>query len=171
MYDCQTRLKILIVDHEQFEADLLEKLITEYGHNGTTTIKSAEAISLISEHFKKKNPYDLVFTEFMLDGITCIELCKKLRAIDPSLTIVINTGDNSVETKIKIAKAGNFSAFISKTAEIANIKRALDIAMSNKKEKMSGEKSVYSEANNLQEKKTKTKAKTKTKSTAGKKKK
>lgn len=156
MYDCQTRLKILIVDHEQFEADLLEKLIAEYGHNGTTTIQSAEAISLIAEHYKKNNPFDMVFTEFMLDGTTSIELCRKLRSIDPTLTIVINTGDNSIETKMKIARAGNFSAFISKTSEISSIKHQLDIAMSNKKAKMSGAKSVYSEQLNKESGKSRT---------------
>ena len=143
MYNCLMRLKILIIDYDQFQADLLEKVIKELGHDVFTTVNVEKALKLVQSQCQQNNPFDLVFTEFMLGQVTGIDLCKQLKAIDPVLTVIMVTADNSQETKKLVAEYGGLAGFISKSSDVAEIGYQLDIAMSNKKARLSGEKSEY----------------------------
>jgi len=144
MYDCLMRLKILILDNNQFEANVLQEIINKYGHNCIICNSSENAIALILQQYEAEKPFDVVFIEYYLEDDSGASISKKLYAIDPTLTINIMTSDNSLSTKVKIAKTAKFSGFISKTSGAAEIQHHLGIAMSNKKEKLSGDYATYS---------------------------
>lgn len=137
------RLKVLIVDYDQFEANLLEAIVSEEGHDVTSFIQPEKAAELAAQAYQGGNPYDLIFVEFMLSGTTGIEFCKKMKAIDPTITMVMVTADYSTETRLTVARYGEFAGFINKAGDISQVRHHLNIAMSNKKAKLSGEKSEY----------------------------
>lgn len=143
MFNCIMRLKVLIVEYDQFQADLLEAYIAEHGQDVTSTLQPDEALRLVSEAHSCNNPFDAVFMEFMLSGTNGIDLCKKLKNLDPDLTVNLVTADNSLETRMKVARQGDFAGFIDKAGDISQLEHHLNIALSNKKARLSGEKSEY----------------------------
>lgn len=145
MYDCLMRLKILVIDDDSFQIEILAEFIKECGHNVFTATNPGQSINLLRTHYNSLNPFDVVFVDYMMPEMDGIELCRKLIAIDPLLTLIAITSDNSLETRNNISRYGGFSGSINKAAGFDNIKHHLDIAMSNKKEKLSGKKSLFLE--------------------------
>jgi len=145
MHDSLMRLKILIIDDDPFQIELLEEFIKECGHNVFSATTPQRSIELIKQHYDNFNPFDVVFVDYMMPEMDGIELCQKLTDIDNMLSLVAITSDNSLETRNNIYRYGGFAGSINKADGFDNIRHHLDIAMSNKKEKLSGTKSLYLE--------------------------
>jgi CheY-like chemotaxis protein len=139
------RLKVLIIDDDPFQIEILEEFIKECGHNVFTSTDPQATIDLVTTHFDNLNPFDVVFIDYMMPEMDGIELCLKLKDIDSALSLIAITSDNSMETRNNLSEFGGFSGAINKAAGFDNIKHHLDIAMSNKKEKLSGRKSLFLE--------------------------
>lgn len=145
MYDCLMRLKVLIIDDDPFQIEILEEFIKECGHNVFSTTNPSRAPELILTHYNNLNPFDIVFVDYMMPEMDGIELCRKLAAIDPAVALIVITSDNSLETRNNISKFGGLTGAINKAAGFDTIQHHLNIAMSNKKEKLSGIKSLFLE--------------------------
>jgi class 3 adenylate cyclase len=119
--------KILVVDDDAGNREVLEELLRLRGHPVVTAASGPEALELV-----KKDPPDLVLLDVTMPGMSGYEVCEALRA-DPAtrlLPIVIVTALEGQEEKIRAIEAGAddfLNKPISPTELIARVKSLLRI--------------------------------------------
>ena len=94
-------MKILVVDDENDIRTILDYNLKLNGFNVKCAKGSEEALEL-NEAFLPT----IVILDIMMDGIDGIELCKKLRKINPSIYILMLSASSDDYTKIKSYEAG-----------------------------------------------------------------
>jgi len=111
-----TKPKILIVDDEPFNVELLEGYLSEdfdilKAYNGTEALLIAGT-----------NPPDLIILDIMMPGLNGYEVCRRIKADGKtiSIPIVIVTALNEKETKIKAIEAGA-DDFLNKPIDIIEL--------------------------------------------------
>ena len=72
-------IKILIVDDDQMNCDLLQTVLTRHGYQVITTTSGREGLNLFRKHAPRITLLDLRMPE--MDGLTVL---KEIRAIDPA---------------------------------------------------------------------------------------
>ncbi len=93
--------KLLLVEDEQKIADTLKLGLTENGYQVDVAYDGN-----IGWKLYQQNPYNLVILDLNLPGINGYELCKKIRARNGSVPIIMLTALNSLENKIEGYDAG-----------------------------------------------------------------
>jgi DNA-binding NtrC family response regulator len=94
---------VLIVDDEAVVRDSLGKWLREEGYDVGTAENAADALKRLAEQ-----RWDLALVDIKMPGTDGIELQKRLRQIDPELTVIIITGYASVETAVQALKQGAY---------------------------------------------------------------
>jgi CheY-like chemotaxis protein len=95
--------KILIVDDDSVTRKNLSELLRGFGHD-VFAVKSGEhAIKSLEEE-----DYDLALVDLKMPKMNGIEVLKAIKAIKPSLYVVIITAYASIETAIEAMKLGAF---------------------------------------------------------------
>jgi len=94
-------MKILVVDDENDIRTILDYNLKLNGFNVKCAKGGEEALEL-NEAFLPT----IVILDIMMDGIDGIELCKKLRKINPSIYILMLSASSDDYTKIKSYEAG-----------------------------------------------------------------
>ncbi len=104
---------VLIVDDNPVVLHLYSRLLAMNGLNPITASDGKNAIEMIKEH----QP-DAAVIDYMLPILSGIEICKKVKdqKISPGTKLILFTGDNSPETKIRALESGA-DDFILKTPE------------------------------------------------------
>lgn len=104
-HDERRACKILIIDDEETNVRLLERVLTRAGfENFISTTDSCEALALFGDF----EP-DLVLTDWLMpgvDGCAVIEQLRALTATDDYLPIVVLTADITPQTKKRALTAG-----------------------------------------------------------------
>lgn len=119
--------KILVVDDDPGNREVLEELLRLRGYPVVTAASGPEALELV-----KKDPPDLVLLDVTMPGMSGYEVCEALRA-EPAthlLPIVIVTALEGQEEKIRAIEAGAddfLNKPISPTELIARVKSLLRI--------------------------------------------
>ncbi len=111
---------VLIVDDEAVVRDSLGKWLREEGYDVGTAENATEALKRLVEQ-----RWDLALVDIKMPGTDGIELQKRLRQIDPELTVIIITGYASVETAVQALKQGAYD-YVTKPFDpddIANLVR------------------------------------------------
>jgi two-component system, NtrC family, response regulator AtoC len=93
--------KILIVDDEPFNLDLLEQELTELGYATERSNNGAQALQKIAQ----ANPA-LVLLDYQMPGMNGIEVLRTVRQTDQDLPIVLITAHGSIERAVEAVKAG-----------------------------------------------------------------
>ena len=94
-------MKILVVDDENDIRTILDYNLKLNGFNVRCAKNAEEALELNEEFLPT-----IVILDIMMDGIDGIELCKKLRKINPSIYILMLSASSDDYTKIKSYEAG-----------------------------------------------------------------
>ncbi|MFQ5949490.1 MAG: sigma-54-dependent transcriptional regulator [Nitrospiria bacterium] len=92
---------VLIVDDDREMRELLKEFLCEEGYDAEA-VPSGE-VAMKSLRTKR---YDLLITDLRMEGISGIELLKKVRAIYPEQVIIIITAFGTVESAIEAMKLG-----------------------------------------------------------------
>ena len=104
----KNRFKLLIVDDDLSDQMLIQKAIEKAGFNVevTTARSGEEGLQKVSA----LNPEAIVVLDHSLPGMDGFEVCKKIKAVDDHLKVIICTGAiNSVgEDQAKNAKADDY---------------------------------------------------------------
>lgn len=79
--------KVLIVDDERIILDVLEKMISNLGHNTTVSNTGIDALKKF-----QNNNFDLVFVDLIIPDINGLELIKKFKKEKPEQKIILITG-------------------------------------------------------------------------------
>ena len=95
--------KILIVDDEPFNVDLLEQQLDDQGYETCIATNGAEALQVL----EKEKP-DLMLLDWMMPGMSGIDVLGKLRASDEwnNLPVIMLTARGTTEDKVEGLDAG-----------------------------------------------------------------
>ena len=93
--------KILIVDDEESIRYTYRNFLEEAGYEVSTSENAEEAGMM----FEKIN-FDLVYLDIILNGVTGIDLLKKLKTKDSNCEVIIVTGAPTVETAAEAIRLG-----------------------------------------------------------------
>ncbi len=105
--------RVLVVDDEPDESMLLRDLLSRRGYEVSLAEDGAAALRQVSA-----DEFDVVVTDVRMAGVSGIELCRRVRAEQPDIPVVVVTGMADVETAVAALRAGAYD-FVTKplTAE------------------------------------------------------
>src|SRR3989338_4007014 len=109
--------RILCVDDEDYNLDLLESLLRPHGYETMTALNGREALAVLAA-----KPVDLVLLDINMPVMNGHELCKKIKS-DPQLShipVIMITYLDSKENKMKGMEAGA-EEFLSKPFDQAEM--------------------------------------------------
>jgi CheY-like chemotaxis protein len=101
-------IKILIVDDDQMNCDLLQNVFTRHGYQVISTTSGREGLTLFSKHAPRVTLLDLRMPE--MDGLSVL---KEIRAIDPHAAVII-LGGGATDVQENQARALRVTDFIRK---------------------------------------------------------
>ncbi|HEX5818515.1 MAG TPA: sigma-54 dependent transcriptional regulator [Gemmatimonadales bacterium] len=116
---------ILVVDDERTLARVVKVFLTEAGYE-TEVAGDAESALEMLERLKP----DVVFTDVRLPGMNGIELLRKVREFDPTISVVVMTAFGSIEGAVEAVKLGAFD-YIKKPVDLDELKLLADRAREN----------------------------------------
>src|SRR5919108_1690950 len=93
--------RILIVDDEPLNLDLLDQELADMGHITERAMDGSEALAKLDT----ANP-DLVLLDYQMPGMNGIEVLKQIRKRDENLPVVIITAYGTIERAVEAIKAG-----------------------------------------------------------------
>ena len=115
------KLRILLVDDEEPIRELLGEYLTVVeGHEAVTAATGEEAIETFSQ-----GAFDCAFLDLKMPGMSGIELLKALKAIEPTMPVVIMTGYPSLDVAIDTMRQGA-SDFLIKPINPNQVKLTLE---------------------------------------------
>lgn len=78
---------ILLVDDEMIIRSALKRNLNKTGYQTDTASNGQEALELI-----EKNPYKLLITDYLMEGINGVELIMEAKKRQPGLKIIVFSG-------------------------------------------------------------------------------
>jgi two-component system, NtrC family, response regulator AtoC len=94
-------MKILIVDDEPVQCDLLKGFLEKQGYEVTGAPNGIAALDLF-----QTRPFQLVILDHQMPEMTGDELLEKLKAINPLIHAIMITAFGNVDTAVKVLKLG-----------------------------------------------------------------
>lgn len=114
--------KLLIVDDEKKQRDILEYILKKEGFDTYTAATAEEALRLFSN-----TDFDVVITDLKLPKMDGLELTKEMLRLYPDTSIIIITGHGSIDSAVSAIKQGAFD-YITKPLQrehiVSLVKRA-----------------------------------------------
>ncbi|MDH3359369.1 MAG: response regulator, partial [Desulfobulbaceae bacterium] len=93
--------KILVVDDEQNMRIALYEALSRNGYEVSVAENGQMALEMV-----EKSPPDMLITDIKMPNLDGIELLRRIKAIRPSLPVVIVTGFATVDTAVEAMKQG-----------------------------------------------------------------
>jgi len=93
--------KILIVDDEKSQTELLSGFLAKKGFGVTTVNDPVEALGLV-----RSQEFEILIADYRMPKMNGLELIKAVREIDPSISLVMISAYGSIETAVEVIKAG-----------------------------------------------------------------
>ena len=95
--------RILIVDDEKVQLEILEGFLMKQGYEATAAEDGQKAL----EKFKNGS-FDLVLTDYRMPGMDGIQLLREVRRLQPEAVVVIMTAYGTVGTAVAAMKEGAY---------------------------------------------------------------
>lgn len=95
--------RILVVDDEESYTQIYEHGLVSFGYKVITAQDGAEAFAIFE---KRRSEIDLVISDLMMPKMNGEELYNKLRALNPSLKVILATGAIDLKAKTEFLKMG-----------------------------------------------------------------
>ncbi|HLB25741.1 MAG TPA: sigma-54 dependent transcriptional regulator [Nitrospirota bacterium] len=115
--------KILVVDDEPGMRSLLSKVLIKGGYFVNAFEAGEEALQTLSEE-----EYDLAILDIEMPGMNGIELLKRIKQKDPSLSVVMITAYGSLQSAVEAMRQGAYD-YLSKPFEMEEIKLVVEKAL------------------------------------------
>ena len=94
-------MKILVIEDEQGIADFIQQGLEEEGYAVDTANNGRKGLD-----WALNKAYDLLMVDWMLPGITGMEICKRVRATKKSTPLSFLTAKDTVQDTIQGLQAG-----------------------------------------------------------------
>jgi len=92
---------ILVIDDEPIMQEILSDFLQEEGYTVDVAPSGEDGVERV-----KAKPYDCAIVDLMMPGIDGIETTQQLKAIDPTLPVIMITAYASVESAVEAMKRG-----------------------------------------------------------------
>ena len=115
----QQPVRLVIIDDEPIVGRRLKQVFGKMGFDVNIFTSSVAAV----EHMKK-NPFDIVVTDFKMDDLDGMEILREARKINPGSRVIIITGYAKPETAKEAFKNGVFD-FMVKPFRLDELKEAV----------------------------------------------
>jgi len=120
--------KILIVDDDPDILIVIQRLLETDGHEAVTADSGMKALKLI-----ELDEYDLVISDLRMPSMDGIALLRELKALRPSLPVILVTAYASVETAAESVRLGA-SDYLFKPFKVKDLLSAVARALGGGKE-------------------------------------
>jgi len=115
--------RILVVDDEPTICQQLERLYTQSGYSVVIATSAEEALERL-----KTGDIDLVVTDIRLQGLSGVELTKRIEEICPDVPVIVITGYADIATAVEVLKLGA-SDYIVKPFSAAAIQESTRVVL------------------------------------------
>src|SRR3989339_833477 len=95
------KAKILIVDDEISQTELLQGFLAKKGFVCTASHDPAEALGLI-----RREGFDLLISDYRMPKMNGLDLIRSVRELDPEIAMIMMSAYGSIETAVEVIKAG-----------------------------------------------------------------
>lgn len=99
MCEKQGRLRILVVDDEQKQRQILKILLNSEGYE----VRTADSVETALERMAEKEP-DIVITDLRMEGQDGIALLEQTKRKYPNCKVILLTGYGSIENAVEAMK-------------------------------------------------------------------
>jgi Response regulator containing CheY-like receiver, AAA-type ATPase, and DNA-binding domains len=96
-------IQVLVVDDEKIMQDSLFRILIKEGYEVKTASSGEEAV----EKFDCES-FDIVLLDIKMPGIGGIETLRRIKEMDPAITILIVTGYPSIDSAVRAIKLGAY---------------------------------------------------------------
>ncbi len=103
--------RVLVVDDDQGECDLLETSLTRLGCEVVSTTSPLQALERITQ-----TSFDVIVTDLGMTEMDGLELCDRILGTTPDVPIVVVTGQGSMDSAIAAMRAGAYD-FLTKPVD------------------------------------------------------
>jgi len=110
------RSRILVVDDERMIRWSIQQALSKDGHSVSTVETGEEALAQATDEMP-----DLVFLDITLPGIDGIEVLRRLKALDPSATVVMVTATDDLKTAVEAMRLGAYD-YVSKPFDLDRLR-------------------------------------------------
>ena len=111
--------RVLVVDDDKALLRLLDSLLRAHGHEVRTAASGAEALALLQPFAP-----DLVLCDVQMEGMSGLELCERITALQPDLPVVVMTAHASLESAVGALRAGAYD-FVGKPLQLDELRNRL----------------------------------------------
>ena len=108
--------KILVVDDEASQRDLLNLVLSEEGYHVETVSSGEEAVEKVEDSF-----YSLVIMDMKMGGMGGLEALKRIKDISPAVQVLIVTAYASVNTAVDAMRSGALN-YLTKPIDLEELK-------------------------------------------------
>jgi CheY-like chemotaxis protein len=112
---------VLVVDDEPMVLAFVEEALKKLGYKVLTAVDGQQAGEVYSSH---ANQIDMVLLDMVMPGITGLEVCRRLRGINPKVKVILSSGYSSGDVAREARLAGAMG-FIGKPYSLEELSRAL----------------------------------------------
>ena len=120
--DCEFTMntKILVVDDEDFQRDLLKKLLSKVGYTVETAQSPEVALSILANE-----DFPVIITDLIMLDMDGVEFCQRVRETNSKSVIIALTGYSDLYDIGKL-KAVGFDNYLTKPIKVAVIQKAVE---------------------------------------------
>jgi DNA-binding NtrC family response regulator len=97
------RKRILVVDDEKRQREILEVILEEENYQVSTAASGEQAIKMV-----RQERFDLVLTDLKMTGMSGIELLSQLMQLDSSIIVILMTAHGSIQSAKEAIKMSAF---------------------------------------------------------------
>jgi two-component system response regulator HydG len=115
--------RILIVDDEESQRDLLLLVLTEEGYSVETASSGEEAVGKVEDRF-----YNLVIMDMKMGGMGGLEALKRIKEISSAIQVLIVTAYASVDTAVDAMRSGALN-YLTKPIDLEELKVQVEKTM------------------------------------------
>jgi len=111
-----TRSRILVVDDERMIRWSIQQTLSKDGHAVAAVETGEEAVAQATDEMP-----DLVFLDITLPGIDGLEVLRRLKALDPSVAVVMVTATEDLKTAVEAMRLGAYD-YVSKPFDLDRLR-------------------------------------------------
>jgi len=115
--------RVLIIDDEQVVLDSVDKILTSYGYDISTTSKAGIGVRRATNE-----PFHIVLTDIRMPDMDGLTVLRDIKRVKPTLPVLIITGYATVDSAIQAMKLGAVN-YIEKPFTPEELVRAVVSAM------------------------------------------
>ena len=114
------KTKILVVDDEDFQRDLLKKLLSKVGYEVKDAQSPEVALSILDQE-----EFQVILTDLIMLDMDGVEFCQRVRETNSETVIIALTGYVDLYDIDKLKVAG-FDNYLTKPIKVEIIKEAIE---------------------------------------------